>query len=63
MYLVSLKDPNSRLVKWRLRLEKYDSEVQCKKGKQNVVADALSRVEINTRELVDDDDLDLVIYL
>ncbi|KAF2906114.1 hypothetical protein ILUMI_00065 [Ignelater luminosus] len=59
--LFSLKSPNSRLVKWRLRLEEYNYQVQYKKEKENVVADALSRVEINCRELVDnDDDLDLL---
>lgn len=65
VWLFSLKDPNSRLVKCRLRLEQFDFETKYKKGKENVVADALSRNEINTKETLteqnnDDDDLDIL---
>lgn len=64
VWLFSLKDPNSRLVKWRLRLEEYDYKVQYKKGKDNVVADALSRIEINTQEKFNNNDnLDLISIL
>lgn len=42
---------NSRLTKWRLRLEEYNYEVHYKKGRENVVADALSRVEINQNDI------------
>ena len=43
-WLVNVKDPSSRLLKWRLRLEEYDYEVEYKKGCVNKAADALSRV-------------------
>lgn len=55
-WLFSLKEPNSKLVRWRLRLEEYDYEILYKKGKQNTNADALSRVEINTSETSDSQD-------
>jgi hypothetical protein len=45
-WLMSLKEPNSRLVRWRLRLEEYDYEIVYKKGKVNTNADALSRIQI-----------------
>lgn len=51
-WLMSLKEPNSRLVRWRLKLEEFDYEILYKKGKQNTNADALSRVEIYPTETV-----------
>ena len=49
-WLYKIKEPNSRLIRWRLKLEEFDFEVIYKKGKDNVVADALSRIEINNNE-------------
>jgi len=46
-WLFSLKEPNSRLVRWRLKLEEFDYTVQYKKGKTNQAADALSRNPIS----------------
>lgn len=64
VWLFSLKDPNSRLVKWRLKLEEFDYIVKYKKGKENSVADALSRIEINTKEVTTrKDDIDLLSIL
>lgn len=64
VWLFSLKDPNSRLTKWRLRLEEFDYQIQHKMGKEHSVANALSKIEINTREVhLDDEDLDLVSIL
>lgn len=57
VWLFSLKDTNQRLTKWRLRLEEFDFKIQYKKGKENLVADALSRIEINAINNEDDDDL------
>lgn len=53
-WLMNLKDPNTKLVRWRLKLEEYDYEITYKKGKSNTNADALSRIrpqEINLNEV------------
>lgn len=49
-WLFSLKEPNSMLVRWRLKLEEFDYEVVYKKGCLNKNADALSRIELNMNE-------------
>lgn len=47
IWLMSLRDPTSRLARWALKLQGFDFELLHRKGKLNVVADALSRsVEI-----------------
>ena len=46
-WLFNLKEPNSKLVRWRLKLEEYDYEISYKKGTLNSNADALSRIEPN----------------
>ena len=43
VWLHSVKDPTSRLVRWRLKLAEYEYEVVYKAGKINANADALSR--------------------
>lgn len=45
-WLFSIKDPGSRLVRWRLKLEEYEYEIVYKAGKINTNADALSRPPI-----------------
>lgn len=47
VYLFSLKDPTSRLTRIRLLLEEYDFSIEYIKGKDNPVADALSRITIS----------------
>lgn len=54
-WLDSLKEPNSKLTRWRLRLQEYDFETKYKNGKQNTNADALSRIKVN---ILDDDSSD-----
>lgn len=49
-WLFSIKEPNSKLVRWRLKLSEFDYEIKYKKGVQNGNADALSRIEINHNE-------------
>ena len=44
VWLHNVKDPSSRLLRWRLRLEEYDYEIEFVKGKENKVADCLSRL-------------------
>lgn len=51
VWLYKIKEPNSRLVRWKLKLEEFDFDIIYKKGKENKVADALSRIEINTKEI------------
>lgn len=46
-WLYKIKEPNSRLVRWKLKLDEYQFDIQYKKGRENSVADALSRIEIN----------------
>lgn len=46
-YLFSLKDPTSKLSRIRLDLAEYNFTVEYLKGKHNVCADALSRIDIN----------------
>lgn len=46
VWLYKIKEPNSRLVRWKLKLEEFDFDIKYRKGKENLVADALSRVEI-----------------
>jgi lipoate-protein ligase A len=51
IYLFNLRDPSSRLLKFRLELEEYDFTVEYVKGKDNAAADALSRIKITSEEL------------
>lgn len=46
-WVMNLKEPNSRLTRWRLKLSEYDFKVIYKQGKSNTNADALSRIEVN----------------
>jgi hypothetical protein len=43
-WIMNVKDPRSRLIRWRIQLEKYDYEIVYKKGALNTNADALSRI-------------------
>lgn len=53
-WLYSLKEPNSKLTRWRLRLQEYDFKIIYKNGKQNTNADALSRIKLNAIGDADD---------
>jgi hypothetical protein len=57
-YALNLKTPNTKLVKWRLQLLEYDFEIKHRPGKQNVVADALSRISYDLNINEDDSDSD-----
>jgi hypothetical protein len=45
-WIFNVKDPSSRLLRWRLKLEEYTYEVVYKKGSCNTNADALSRIHV-----------------
>lgn len=47
-WLNSIDNPTGRLARWALELQQYNFTVQYRKGKQNVVADALSRQPMET---------------
>lgn len=44
-WLSSLKEPNSRLIRWKIKLSEYEFDIEYVKGKDNKVADFLSRLE------------------
>jgi len=48
-WLFNVKDPGSRLTRWRLKLEEYQYLIQYKPGCNNTNADALSRIRVTTR--------------
>lgn len=51
-WLHNCKDPSSRLIRWRLRLEEYQYTIEYTKGKDNTAADTLSRIHAITRDTV-----------
>jgi len=55
---MSVKDPGSRLVRWRIQLEQYDYEIVYKPGVQNSKADALYRIRALAGESDELDDID-----
>lgn len=57
VWLYKIKEPNSRLIRWKLKLEEFDFNIIYKKGRENYVADALSRIEINNHETDETDSI------
>lgn len=47
LWLHRLKDPIGRLARWSVRLQQFDFTILHRKGKYNVVPDALSRNPID----------------
>lgn len=45
LHLFNIKNPSGRLYRWKAALTEYDFKIQYKRGSQNTVADALSRLE------------------
>jgi len=52
---MNVKDPNSRLIRWRLKLEEFDYETIYKSEKTNTNADALSRISIGIDSYLSDE--------
>ena len=44
VWVMNVKDPGSRLMRWRIQLAEYDYEIVHKRGTQNTNADASSRI-------------------
>lgn len=53
VYLFNISDASDRLMRWRILLEEYDFKVIYTPGKNNVVADALSRIELCNLDTAD----------
>ena len=51
IYLFGMKNPSSKLTRMRLDLEEFDFEIEFVPGKSNVVADALSRIMLDSNKL------------
>lgn len=52
VWLMKLKNPSSRLMRWKLELSEYDLDIIHKPGILNANADALSRIEITPQEIL-----------
>lgn len=52
-WLMSLKEPNCKLIKWRLKPVEYDYEIIYKKGKLSSNADTLSTIRIANNDIAD----------
>lgn len=51
-YSISERNPNTKLKRWKNFIAEYGAEIKYKPGHENIVADALSRQQINTNTLV-----------
>lgn len=63
VWLYQLKEPNSKLTRWRLYLQEYDFNIIYKNGKQNLNADALSRIKLNALGTDENDDSSMVVNI
>lgn len=62
-WLLTVSDPSGRLMRWRLRLAKYDFEVKYKPDKANTQADALSPLRTDASTVSDHDMEDIPAFL
>lgn len=47
-YSISEKNPNSKLKRWKNQIDEFGARIEYKPGNENIVADALSRVNTTT---------------
>ena len=59
-WLMSIKNPASRLARWIIRLEEYTFKIQYKTGKTNGAADGLSRM-VSEDDLIQQDEYEDII--
>jgi hypothetical protein len=45
IYLFSKKDPHKRFQRWKIRIWPYTVQIKYKEGIENIIADALSRIQ------------------
>lgn len=64
LWLYQLKEPGSKLTRWRLRLQEYDFDIKHKNGQLNANADALSRLKLNALTTAEEpDDISMIVNL
>ena len=49
-YLMAKKEAKPRLIRWVLQIQEFDQEIKYKKGRDNVIADHLSRLEKTSKK-------------
>lgn len=52
-YLMNKRDVDAHIIRWLLLLRQFDLTIVDKPGKENVVADFLSRLTLSVNEVVD----------
>ena len=55
---MNVKDPGSRLLRWKIQLAEYDYEITYRRGSQNTNANALSRIGCVSKESERSDEFD-----
>lgn len=63
LWLNRMKDPTGKLARWSVKLQQFDFDLRHRKGKFNVVPDALSRSPLDSEVNVVEDNIALAIDL
>ena len=53
VWLNNLKEPNMKLQRWKICLNEYEFDIEYIKGKENFIADGLSRIPV-TEEMINE---------